>query len=108
MFAIAALLALALGVLGMHVAGDLGATAHAEHSAHECHHDDCAPAPMSGHLGALCAVAAAVAVAAVVRAARRRGGTLGVLARCSHWLTRPAAPRQVPARAFTELCVLRC
>jgi hypothetical protein len=108
MFAGAALLALALGVLGMHAAADLGATAHVDHSSHECHHDDCAPTPMSGHVGALCVVAAAVAIAAVALTARRRGGTWPAGARPSHRLTRPAARQQVPGPGSMELCVLRC
>ncbi len=107
-FAIAALLAIAFGVLGMHAAVDLGAAGRAEHSAHECHHEDCAPTPMSRHIGALCVAAAAVAIAAVVLAARRRGGTLPVVAGPSRSFARSAAPRQLPVRPFTELCVLRC
>ena len=108
MLAGAALMALAFGVLGMHAAADVGATAHAEHSSHECHHDGCAPTPVTSHVGALCVVAAAVAIAAVALTVRRRGASLPVAARPSQRLGRPAALHRSPGRAFTELCVLRC
>ncbi len=107
-FAAAALLTLAFGVLGMHVAADRGATAHAEQSSRECHHDGCAPTPVSNHVGVLCVVAAAVAIAIAAVAVLRRSSTLPVAAAPSRWLTGADLAQRLSGRRFTELCVLRC
>jgi hypothetical protein len=109
LFAAVALLMLALGVLGMHITADLGGTAHAEHSSKECHHhDDCAPAPMSNHVGTLCVVAIAVAVAAATLLLLRRTGAHTRAAPAPFRTPRPNIRVQDPVPQLSELCILRC
>lgn len=104
--AVAAMMLLAFGVLGMHLTLSSPSTSHDQHVAHECHHDqECSPAPMS-HLGAMCA--AILAVVAVALVGFRRSGPPLV-----RRLVTPRRIRSGPTTApaapnLASLCILRC
>ncbi len=104
--AVAAMLLLAFGVLGMHLMLDPPSASHADHAAHECHHDqDCSPAPMS-HLGAMCAALLIAITVALVAVRRPAPPLVGRVATPMRIRSGPTTAHAAPTLA--SLCILRC